>query len=100
LITALDVLIPAAPAAGQVTEQAIVLEAAEGPRFHLISVHYVGPQPPAGGVMANAFTWTRRAMLFKPTPASSPLHVHSILIQNPNTVAITVACRAYRLIEE
>ena len=98
LVFSQEVSIPAAPA-GQVIEFPIVFDVFDGIAFHLVSVHYVGPRP--AGPLASLFNWTRRNMLVRPPfpPNAPPEQRHVVVIQNPNTVAITVACRAYRLAE-
>jgi hypothetical protein len=98
--------IPGAPP-GQVIEFPIRFDTFDGLAFHLVSVHYVGPRPAVPGQVTTFFNWTRRNTLFKPPNPPPPLppiapyqQRHEVVIQNPNTVAITVACRAFRLAEQ
>jgi hypothetical protein len=95
-----EVSIPGAPP-GQVIESAIRFDIFDGLAFHLVSVHYVGPRPVIGPV-TSFFNWTRRSTISKPPfPPNAPIEQrHVVVIQNPNTVAITVACRAFRLAEQ
>jgi hypothetical protein len=101
LILDQQIAVPAAPAQGQVAESVVIIDQTDGPAFHLISVHYVGPRPQQQSFVISSFTWTHRNTLFKlPLPNAPYSHRHELLIQNPNTVAITVACRVYRLLEQ
>jgi hypothetical protein len=104
LVFSQEVSIPGAPP-GQVIEFPIVFDTFDGLAFHLVSVHYVGPRPAGPGPVTTFFNWTRRNTLFRlpfPPPPAPPIYVqrHEMVIQNPNTGAITVACRAYRLAEQ
>ena len=96
-----EVSVPAAPGAGTETESAVILEQLDEHAFHLISVRYVSPRPPlAPAFYFSSFKWTRRNSLFKPPGRVSIFfHRHEVLIQNPHTIAITVAIKAYRLFE-
>ena len=86
---------------GGVFEFSIVFDRFEGLAFHLVSVHYVGPRPVIGPV-TSFFNWTRRNTLFRPPfPPNAPIEQrHVVVIQNSNSTAITVACRAFRLAEQ
>jgi hypothetical protein len=96
-----QIAVPAAPAPGQVAEAVVLIDQTDSLSFHLISVHYVGPRPQQPGFVSSSFTWTHRNTLFKIPPPNAPyVHRHELLVQNPNTVAITVACRVYRLLEQ
>jgi hypothetical protein len=99
----LEFSIPGAPLGG-VSEFSIVFDTFDGLAFHLVSVHYVGPRPVIGPP-TSFFNWTRRNTLVRlpfPPPPAPPIFTqqHVVVIQNPNTSAITVACRAYRLAEQ
>jgi len=101
LILDLQVSVPPAPAAGQVAELPLTIDVFDGQAFHMVSMHYVGPRPAVLGIVTNFFNWTRRNTIFKGILQNSPYqHRHDVLIQNSNTVAITVACRVYRLAEQ
>jgi hypothetical protein len=97
-----QVSVPAAPAAGQITELAVDVETADELAFHIVSVRYVSPRPvglPAPVNFLNFFNWRRRTALVK-LPNTLPVtHRHQILLENGNNFAITVACRAYRIAE-
>jgi len=99
LVLGSEFSVPAAPAAGQVGELAITMDLTDGPSFFLVSVHYVAPRPAAGETVNRSFTWTRRTTVSKPTPAAGLLHIHTVLVQNPNPVPISVGVRAFRLSE-
>jgi hypothetical protein len=101
LVFDLQVSVPAAPAAGQVAELPVVIDTLDGPAFHLVSLHYVGPRPIVPGPVTNFVNWSRRNTISKGLLPTFPFqHRHEVLIQNPNTQVITVACRAYRLAEQ
>jgi len=96
-----QIAVAAAPAAGQVTELAVAVDLLDGPAFHLVSMQFVAPRPAILGVVTTFFNWTRRNTVAKGLLPTFPYqHRHEILIQNPNTTAITVACRVYRLAEQ
>jgi hypothetical protein len=83
----------------------IIFDTFDGLAFHLVSVHYVGPRPAVIGPPTSFFNWTRRNTLLRlpfPPPPAPPTYLqqHVVVIQNPNTTAITVACRAYRLTQQ
>jgi hypothetical protein len=94
--------VAAAPAAGQTTQQPVSLVNADDPGFFLVSVHFDGPRG-AGPIqipLTQVFDWQYRVMLFK--PQGSPVfnqHLYQIVIENPNTFAISVTVKAYRLAE-
>jgi hypothetical protein len=100
LILDLEVSVTAAPAPGQVAELPLTMDLLDGEAFYLVSMQYVGPRPAAAGSVTSSFTWTRRNTIFKPALQNQYQHRHDVLIQNPNTVAISVACRVYRLAEQ
>lgn len=97
-----QVSIPAAPGAGQKTEQPITILNTDQPAFLLISVHYDGPRPlsiPAIP-LSSVFQWRHQVMLFKPIGSISfNQHIYQVIIENPNAVAISVTVKAYRLAE-
>ena len=97
-----QVSIPAAPGAGQKTEQPITILNADQPAFLLISVHYDGPRPLSIPIipLSSVFQWRHQVLLFKPVGSTTfNQHIYQVLIENPNTVAISVTVKAYRLAE-
>jgi hypothetical protein len=96
-----QVSVQAAPAAGQKFEQAITLLTSPDPAFFLVSVHFDGP-PVVGPVplpLGRAFEWRYQVTLFKPPNSNANIHLYQVLIENPNTFAISVSVKAYRLAE-
>ncbi len=94
--------VPAAPAVGQTTEQPITVLSTEDPAFLLVSLHFDGPRNPGIAIipLSQIFDWRQRVLLVKPPGSPSfNQHVHQVVIQNPNTFAISVTCKAYRLAE-
>jgi hypothetical protein len=94
--------IPAAPGPGQKTEQPITILNTEDPAFLLVSVHYDGPRPVSTPLIPifSVFQWRYQVMLFKPLGATSfNQHIYQVIVENPNTVAISVTVKAYRLAE-
>ncbi len=94
--------VASAPAPGQVTQQPVSLVNADDPAFFLVSVHFDGPRG-AGPIqlpLSQVFDWRYRVMLFKP-PGSQVFnqHIYQVLIENPNTFAISVTVKGYRLAE-
>lgn len=67
--------------------------------FYLISVHYVGPRPVGPEQLLTSLGWIHRNSLFRPATQGVFFHRHELVILNPNTTAITVACRVYRVDE-
>ena len=97
----LQVSIPAAPAAGQRSETVVTIQETDETAFYLVSVHFDGPRPPLPPQQTStrSFDWKYRVALNKfqgPTPYR---HFHQIVIENPNTIEITVTVRAFRLAE-
>jgi hypothetical protein len=96
-----QVSVPAAPAAGQSGVASISLIQTEDPAFLLVSVHFDAPRPallPAQ-TLNQSFTWELQTNLVKAAGVTGIQHVYGLLIQNPSTQAISVTCKAYRLIE-
>ena len=93
---------PPAPAPGQVTQQPVSLMNADEPAFFLVSVHWDSPRGngPIQFPLTQVFNWQYRVMLFK--PVGSPVfnqHIYQVVIENPNSFAISVTVKAYRLAE-
>ena len=97
----LQVSVPAAPAAGQRSEVVVTIQEVDETAFYLVSVHFDGPRPPlpAQTVSLRSFDWKYRVSLNKLLGAQPYRHFHQIVIENPNTVEITVTVRAFRLAE-
>ncbi|MGB8508492.1 MAG: hypothetical protein WCD76_08800 [Pyrinomonadaceae bacterium] len=93
--------VPASPGAGQVAELVVTIDTTDGQAFHLVSVQYVGPRPnlPPAAILSSSLTWVRRTQLFKASGTNLYVHRHQVVLQNPQTAAITVACKAYRIAE-
>jgi hypothetical protein len=94
--------VPAAPGPGQTGEQAISLLNTDDPAFLLVSVHFDGPRNPGFALvpLSQIFDWHQRVVLVKPVGSTTfSQHVYQVLVQNPNTFAISVTCKAYRLAE-
>lgn len=94
--------VAAAPAPGQTAQQPVTLANADDPGFFLVSVHFDGPRStgPAQIPLTQVFDWQYRVMLFKPQGSTVfNQHLYQIVIANPNTFAISVTVKAYRLAE-
>jgi hypothetical protein len=92
--------LPASPGAGQLGLLVVNLFAGEADAFFLISVRQVAPR--AGGILPQSlgFTWTRQVAVFKPFGIGARFtHTHQLLVQNPTSTVMTVACKAYRIDE-
>jgi hypothetical protein len=102
LVADQEVAVAAAPGPGQVAEAVVIVDLLDDLAFYLVGVHFVGPRLPVLVSGIASFTWTRRTSLVKPLfPPDRPYtHRHELVIQNPSTMAITVACRVYRLLQE
>jgi hypothetical protein len=96
-----QVSVPASPGAGQLGTAVVSLLSVDEPAFLLISMHYDGPRPalPAATPFNQGFTWKHATSLVKPANTTAFQHVHSVVIENPATSAISVTCKAYRLSE-
>jgi hypothetical protein len=81
-----QVSIGAAVLPGQPALQTLVFDLFDGPSFYLVSVHYLGPRPPAPNF---AYNWRRR----------SPGIGQGLLFENFFPHPITLACRVHRLAE-
>src|SRR5579864_1306259 len=94
--------IPAAPGAGQKTEQPITILNTDDPAFLLVSVHYDGPRNSIAlqVPLTSVFQWRYQVMLFKPANSNTfNQHIYQVIVENPNTIAISVTVKAYRLAE-
>ena len=94
--------VPAAPAAGQKTEQAITILNTDDPAFLLVSVHFDGPRtaPILPIPLSRVFQWRYQVTLFKPPNIPTfNQHIYQVIVENPNTFAISVTVKAYRLAE-
>lgn len=95
----LQVSVPAAPAAGQRGELTVTLQELDEQGFYLISVHFDAPRVPAAPALSRSFDWKHRVALSKALGNQPFRHFHQVVIENPNTVEITVTVRALRLAE-
>ena len=94
--------VAAAPAAGQVFQQPVTLANADEAAFFLVSVHWDSPRGvgPPQFPLTQVFDWQYRVMLFKPINQTTfNQHIYQVVISNPNTFAISVTVKAYRLAE-
>jgi hypothetical protein len=100
-VVTLQVSVPAAPALGQRSEMVVPILETEDPAFLLVSVHFDGPRPPLvpQATSSRTFDWKYRVALNKFLGATPYRHFHQVVIENPNTVEITVTVRAFRLAE-
>jgi hypothetical protein len=88
-------LAPAASAVGKPSEIAFVIETTDADAFYLISVRQVGPRKP--DTTAHSINWTQRNTLIMPPPGKPIVQNNMLVLQNPNTFEVTVACRVFRL---
>lgn len=97
----LQVSVKAAPAAGQIAETVVTIQEADETAFYLVSVHFDGPRPPLApqAVSTRTLDWKYRVALNKFQGATPYRHFHQVVIENPNTVEVTVTVRAFRLAE-
>lgn len=99
LVANIQTSVPAS-SGGQPGLQIVIIDVRDGDGFYLISVRQTAPRNPGPGAINFNFTWEHRVQVFKPPAAGAPFaHLHQILIQNPNTFALTVAVKAYRIEE-
>src|ERR1051326_6500263 len=100
-IVTLQVTVPAAPAAGQRSEAVVTIQESDDTAFFLVSCHFDGPRPalPPQAILSRTFDWQYRVALAKPPGQQLFRHFHQVVIQNPNTVEITVTVRGFRLAE-
>ena len=96
-----QVSVPASPGAGQVGTAVVNLLAADEPAVLLISMHFDGPRPalPQNNPFNQGFTWKHATSLQALANTTAFKHLHSVVIENPATSAISVTCKAYRLNE-
>lgn len=95
----LQVSVPAAPSAAQRSEMTVTLQELDEQGFYLISVHFDGPRVPGALAIVRSFDWKHRVALTKAAGNQPFRHFHQIVIENPNTVEITVTVRAFRVME-
>jgi len=97
----LQVSVKAAPAAGQIAETVVTIQESDETAFYLVSVHFDGPRPPLPlpAVSTRSLDWKYRVALNKFQGAAPYRHFHQVVIENPNTVELTVTVRAFRLAE-
>ncbi len=101
LVLDAEVSVPAA-SSGHVGRLRVVIETRDTHAFYLKSVRFVGPRPSVRLIpLLRAFDWKHGSALVHPeqAPPDFWLHQHQLLIENPNTFAISVACKVYRLSE-